>query len=120
MGFAFRAGKAPAGHLEAGAHGQDHGALGHPSDQPTVVEQGACGPHLGTVLATAQAVDVRPGQCGVGGRLEELDLQAAPFGPPGHDEPIAPVAVGAQEIGVDNGHAERAGPAAHAGAPSRS
>ena len=120
MGLALGTGKGPAGHLETGAHGQDHGALGHPPDQHPVVAERARGPHLGAVLPAAEAVDVGGGQRGVGRRLEQFDLEAAPLGPPGQDEAVAPVAVGAQEVGVDHGHPQRPATSAHAGAPSRS
>ena len=60
------------------------------------------------------------GQRGVGRRLQQLDLEAAPLGPPGQDEPVAAVAVGAEEVGEDHGHPERSAAPAHAGAPSRS
>ena len=89
--------------LETGAHRQHHRALGHPPGQGAVVDQGAGRPDLRPVLAAAQAVDVGLGQRPVGGRLQELGGAAAPLGPPGQDQPVAPVAVRAQEVGVDHG-----------------
>ena len=43
-------------------------------------------------------------------RLEQLDLDAPPLGPPGQHQPVAAVAVGAEEVRVDDGDAAAAGP----------
>ena len=74
------------------------------------------GPDLGTVLSPAQAVEVGLRQGAVGDGLQQLDLVAPPFGPPGQHQAVAAVAVGAQQVGVDDGDAQRG----VIGAPSRS
>ena len=56
----------------------------------------------GTVLAAAQAVDVRLGQRGIRRGLGQHDLETTPLRPAGQDQPVATVAVGTQEIGVDD------------------
>ena len=57
------------------------------------------------------------GQRAVRGRLQELDVASPPFGAPRQDQPVAAVAVGAEQVGVHDHDAQWP---AHAGAPSRS
>ena len=60
-------------------------------------------PHLGPVLAPADAVDVGRGQRPVRRGLDQLDVDPPPGRPAGQDQPVAPVAVGAEQVGVDHG-----------------
>ncbi len=112
-----RAREAPPHHLEPCADRQDHGPGGDPSRQRAVVDQRPGGAHLRTVLAATEAVNVRLGHGRVRSRLQQLDVKTAPLGPPGQDQAVTPIPVGAQQVGKDNRHAERA---IHAGIPSRS
>ena len=115
--FSVGAGEAPPDHLEAGAHGEHHRpALDAPRQGP-VVDQGARGPNLWPVLATTEAIDVRLGKWAVRSRVQQLGIVAPPLGPANQDQPVPPVPVGAQQVGVDDRHAERP---AHSGASRRS
>ena len=110
-------GKAPPHHLEAGAHREHHRAACHPPGQRPVLDEAARRPNLWAVLATAEAIDVRLGERAVRDRLQQLGMEAPPLGPADQDEPVSPVPVGAQQVGVDHRHTQRS---AHPGAPSRS
>ena len=57
------------------------------------------------------------GRGAVGRRLQQFDLDAPPLGPPGQDQAVAAVAVGAEQVGVDDRDAQRR---RHGRAPSRS
>ena len=88
-----------------------------PPGQRAVLDERAGGADLGTVLSPAQAVDVGLGERAVGGRLQQLGVEAAPRGPPGQHQPVPAVTVGAQQVGVDDRDPQRA---VMRGAPNRS
>ena len=107
VGLAVGPGKAPPDDLEPRAHRQHHGAPRHAPGERPVVDERPRGADLGAVLPPAQAVDVCLGEGTVGGRLQELDGEAAPFRPPGQHQPVPAVAVGAEQVGVDHRDAQR-------------
>ena len=110
-------GKAPPHHLEPRADRQHHGAFRHTPGERAVVDERPRGADLGAVLSPAQAVDVGFGEGTVGGGLQELDGEAAPLRPPGQHQAVPAVAVGAEQVGVDDRDAQGPG---HSGAARRS
>ena len=78
------------------------GAVAHPRGQPGAREQVA-GQALGAVLAPAEQVEVGRGQRVVQGDDRQVHPHPAATGPLGEHARVAPVAVGAQQLGVEEG-----------------
>ncbi len=116
--LAARTGERTPHHLEACAHSQHHGTPRDPPRQRAVVDQRACRTHLGPVLPAAEAVDVGLGHRRVRNRLQQLHVTPSPRRASGKDQPVAAVAVCAEEVGEQHRHPQRS--RAHAGVPSRS
>ena len=93
--------------LEARTDGEHGGASGDSPRQRSIGPQSLGRQHLRTILATAQAEEVRLRKRFRRAAEQQLSVEATAPGPSRKDDPISCVAVGAEQIGVDDSDAER-------------
>jgi hypothetical protein len=102
VGLPVLAGEPVPEDLEAGAHGQDGGTTGHCVGQRRARPQLPGGQGLGGVLAATHDVDLaRPGDWLAGVDVEHLGRDVAPAEALGQHGGVAPVAVGAQQLRIE-------------------
>ncbi len=103
MGAIGTVGEGVAEQLVPGADPEDHRTPVHRFVERPVGHQRLGRPDLGPVLAPAEAVDVgRRERCARVG-LQESGIDAPPRCPPGQDQPVPAVPVGAEQVGIDDG-----------------
>jgi hypothetical protein len=94
--------KGPPEDLQAGADRDDVGAVADPRDERRVAQQ-VHRQSLRSVLASPEEVERGIGQLVTESHVGQFDLVAATSGPLGDHQAIAPVTVGAQQFGKEDG-----------------
>ena len=114
------AGKALPDDLESGTDGERDGTLLDGAHQPAALPEPVDGQHLGLVLPAAEQVEVALlGKGSTRRDRDHLGLEPPPAQPGGQDLRIAAVAVGTEQLGVDESDPGRrlGAPRAHRGVP---
>ena len=88
--------------LVAGTDPEDDCSAGMGPFQCTVGSEGLGRPHLRGVLTTPQAVEIAGRERLVRVGSNELDVDPPPCRPLGQDETVPPIAIGAEQVGVDD------------------
>ena len=88
-------------YLETGAHGEHVRAVAHPRHERRPSQE-VGGEALRSILSPTEEIERRVGDLVAESHAHQLGLEATTSGPLYRREAVAPVAVGAQEVGVEN------------------